>query len=158
MGKSISKSTTKTVQAIVGKIIASEKNEYSHFENVIIGYWFTNGHKHYPSISRPGDLFIFDDFILVVRKQKFLTFGWLIPLIISFEDLKKHQPNTIESAVAKKFIYRDQQRKDVQIELRFVKFAHHAAVLSLKHLTDQQIAQLRDFEQRHTSTSSKTIS
>jgi hypothetical protein len=140
-------STKKKVQAIIDKAKSLGSTQYIHFAELPIKYWFSNGNRHYPSINNVGDIFIFEDFILVIRKQQFLTARWLKPLVISFRNLN-YQLGGIESFAPNKFVYWEQQRKEVQIHLVDKTHSHNTSPVTLRKLDKEKINELKAFEQR----------
>src|SRR5215203_2815001 len=140
----------RTVQSIIDRATTLGENEYSHFKKLPVSYWLTSGNKHYPSINNIGEVLVFNDFILVLRKQRFLNSLWLKPLVVSHKNLTNTLGNTIENYFPKKFTYWDQQRKEVQIQLADRKYSHISVVLTLKDLNSEQINNLKSFEKRIT--------
>ena len=142
--------TNRTVQLIIDRATTLEGNEYYHFKKVPVSYWLRSGNKHYPSINNIGEVFVFNDFILILRKQRFLISHWLKPLVVSHRNLTNALGNSIENYFPKTFSYWEQQRKEVQIHLADRKYSHISVVLTLKELTSEQINNLKSFEKRIT--------
>ena len=138
----------KKVQAVVDKATSFGSKQFLHIKEVRIKYWLSNGNKHYPSINNTGDIFIFENFILVIRKQSFLTVTWLKPLLISFQNWNHVLGTPVESLAPKKFIYWEQRRIEVQIHLIDIKHNHITSTLTLPRLTAEQINEIKAFEKR----------
>lgn len=150
LGSLVSGTRKKTVQSTINRAVSLEGKEYIYLKDVKIGYWLSNGSRHYPSVNNTGDVFIFSDFILVTRKQWFLFSSWLKPIIISYRNLNQQLVNSAETAIPQKFTYWEQRRNEVQIQLAFRKYKHLSAVLSLKALNVEQINELKSFQRRIT--------
>jgi hypothetical protein len=140
--------SNRTVQLIIERARTLGRNEYYHFKELPVSYWLTSGNKHYPSINNIGEVFVYNDFILVLRKQRFLNSHWLKPLVVSHKNVSNALGNSIESYTPKKFTYWELQRKEVQIQLADRKYSHISVVLTLKELTSEQINNLKSFEKR----------
>jgi hypothetical protein len=138
----------KTQLIINHAISLTRTGKYELFENLKTSFWLTNGGRNYPSMSRKSDVYFFDDFIIVVRKQQFLFFSWLQKFVISNKPLDITFSTTIDNYIPRKFIYWTQRRTEVQIQLADMKYQHISAVLTLTDLSDKQITNIKSFEGR----------
>jgi hypothetical protein len=144
----VSGSNKKNVQVVVDKATSLGSKQFLLIKEVSIKYWFSNGNKHYPSINNTGDIFIFEDFILVTRKQHFFRVTLLKPIVISFKNWSHELGSSVESLTPKKFIYWEQKRMEVQIQLVDPRYNHVASTLTLQQLTAEQINEIKAFEKR----------
>jgi hypothetical protein len=138
----------KTQLIINHAISLTRTGKYELFENLKTSFWLMNGGRHYPSMSRKSDVYFFDDFIIVIRKQQFLFFCWLQKFIVSNRPLGVTLGTTIDNYTTSKFIYWTQRRMEVQIQLVDMKYKHISAVLTLSELSDEQIEKIKSFEER----------
>ncbi|ULQ55205.1 hypothetical protein KJS94_11185 [Flavihumibacter rivuli] len=133
---------------VVDKATSAGNKLFLYFRDVRIEYLVSNGNKHYPSITNTAEIFIFEDFILVIRKQNLLMVTYLKPVVISGKNWIHKLGSAVESLTPVKFIYWDQRRKEVQIQLIGLQYNHITSTLTLKQLTDEQINEIKAFEKR----------
>jgi hypothetical protein len=144
----VSGSNKKKVQAVIDKAMSLGGTQLLHINKVPIRYWLSHGNKHYPSVNNSGSIIVFEDFILVIRKQVFLITTWLKPMVISLENWNIVLGTSVESLIPKKFIYWEKRRMDVEIQLIDRQYNHVTSSLTLQHLTAEQIDQIKAFEKR----------
>src|SRR5215204_4747989 len=142
----VTSSSKKKVYTAIVKATSLGGKQFLHIKEIPMKYWLSNGNKHYPSINNTGDIFIFENFILIIRKQYLLTVSWLKPMVISFQNWSLVLGVPIESLTPKKFIYWEQKRMEVQIQLTDLRHNHITSTLSLHRLTAEQINEIKAFE------------
>ena len=134
-------------QVVLGKAIAHGSEQYAVLRNVQLSFWYSDGNKHYPETTKITDLFIFHDFIFWARERRMFVKRF-IPTVISFRNLRSALDSSTENYFPEKFIYWEEKRMEVQINLVSSECKHITAVLTLKHLTAEYILKVKAFESR----------
>jgi hypothetical protein len=141
--------TNHKIQLVIQHAISiNASGKYDLFENLKTKFWLTNGGRHYPSKSRESFVYIFDDFILVVRKQQLLFFTWFQKFIISNKAIRMEPGIAMDSYTPAKFTYWTELRKEIQINLADTKAKHISAVFTLMALSNETVEKIKSFEER----------
>ncbi len=113
------------------------------FENIKLRYSETSGLNTYLYPNNCCDLYLFDNYLAIVRRQNFIFKVFFAPVLLTsdiattmiiFNYLDNYKPNRIT--------FNQIVKGEVEIKLTHKTHKHYTADITLKGLTNEQITQL----------------
>ncbi len=113
------------------------------FQDIKISYSETSGLKTYIFPNNYCDLYLFDNYLAIVRKQHFIFKVLFAPMVLSsnthntnsiFNHLKSYKPSQI--------IFKELIKGEIDIKLNDINNKHYTIDITLKGLTNEQLTQL----------------
>lgn len=113
------------------------------FQNIKLRYSETSGLKTYIYPNNRCDLYLFDNYLAIVRRQNFVFKVFFAPILLT-SDLAstKNIFNYLDSYKPDQITFKQIVKGEVEIKLTDPKYKHSKTDITLKGLTIEQTAQL----------------
>jgi len=113
------------------------------FQNIKIRYSETSGLKTYTYPINRCDLYLFDNYLAIVRRNDFIFKVFFPPIVLTsdisttkniFDNLKSYKPDQI--------IFKQIVKGEVDIKITDPAYKHYSRDITLKELSNEQTTQL----------------
>ncbi len=113
------------------------------FQNIKLRYSETSGLKTYIYPNNRCDLYLFDNYLAVVRRQDFVFKVFFAPILLTsdIESTKKIY-NYLDTYKPDKITFKQMVKEEVGIKLTDPTYKHYKTDITLIVLTNEQITQL----------------
>jgi hypothetical protein len=134
----------KQTKAIINKFI-EQANELKPtvFQNINTRYWTTSGLKTSVYPNNHCDLYLFDNCLAIVRKQKFIFKVLFAPILLTsdiatietmFDSINTYKPDRIT--------FKQTVKGEIDIKLTDLIYKHYKIDMTFKELTNEQMNEL----------------
>jgi hypothetical protein len=113
------------------------------FQNIKLRYWTTNGARTGISPSNNCDIYLFDTFLAIVRRQNFIFKVFFAPVLITsditsiksiFSYLTVYKPDRV--------IFNQVMKDQIDIKIKDPIYRHYKIDITFKELASEQLTQL----------------
>ena len=124
---------------------ASHSSEFKPvlFQNIKLRYWTSNGARTMISPNNNCDIYLFDNFLAIVRRQNFIFKVFFAPVLITsdiisiksiFSYLTVYKPDRV--------IFNEVMKGQIDIKIKDPIYRHCKIDITFKELTSEQLNQL----------------
>jgi hypothetical protein len=130
----------KTKPVVRKFLLQAEKLSPDVFKNIKMRHWATSGYRTYISPCSSCDLYLFDDYLVIVRTQNFIYRVHFAPIIItSYLMAEESMFSYLELNVPDQIIFKQVLKGEIEIRLTDLHYKHYKTEITLKGLTDTQM-------------------
>ena len=113
------------------------------FQNIKLRYWTTNGARTRISPNNNCDIYLFDNFLAIVRRQNFIFKVFFGPVLITsdiintkniFSYLTVYKPDRV--------FFNEVMKGQIDIKIQDPVYRHYKIDITFKELTSEQLTQL----------------
>jgi hypothetical protein len=134
------KRTRTTIDKFIGQ---SSGLRPTIFENIKLRYSETSGLKTYLYPNNSCDLYLFDNYLAIVRRQNFIFKVFFAPILLTSDMTTTINIfNYLDSYKTDRITFNQIVNGEVEIKLTHKTQKHYKADITLKGLTNEQITQL----------------
>lgn len=113
------------------------------FQNIKLRYSETNGLKTYIYLNNRCDLYLFDNYLAIIRNQDFVFKVNFAPILLTSDIVTtKKVFNYLDIYKPDRVIFKQIAKGEVDIKLTDPTYKHYSTDITLKGLTNEQITQL----------------
>lgn len=113
------------------------------FQNIKLRYSETSGLKTYFYLNNRCDIYLFDNFFAIVRRQDFVFKVHFAPILLTSDiATTKNNFNYLETYKPDRITFMQIVKGEVDIKLTDPKYKHYATDITLKGLSEEQTAKL----------------
>lgn len=115
------------------------------FQNIKLRYSETTGLKTYIYPNNRCDLYLFDKYLAVVRKQDFVFKVIFAPILLTTDiESTKNNYNYLDTYELDQITFKEIVKRQVEVDIKLTdpKYKHYKTDITLKGLTIEQNAQL----------------
>ncbi len=113
------------------------------FENVKLRYWIINGGKTEFSPNNHCDLYLFDNYLTIIRRQNFVFKVFFAPVLLTSDVVAtKNNFNYLNCYQPDHILFDQPEKGQVAIKIKDPNYSHRKIDITLKDLTSEQIKQL----------------
>lgn len=113
------------------------------FQNIKLRYSETSGLKTYIYPNNRCDLYLFDNYLAIVRRQDFVFKVFFVPILLTSDIAStKNNFNYLETYKPDRITFKQIVKGEVDIKLTDQANKHYTKNITLKGLTNEQTAQL----------------
>lgn len=113
------------------------------FQNVKLRYWTTNGARTVISPNNHCDLYLFDNYLAIFRRQDFIFKVFFAPVLLTSDLVTtKNNFNYLDCFKPEKIHFNQLMNGQVDIKLKDPIYKHWKIDITFKELTSEQIKQL----------------
>ena len=112
-------------------------------QNIKLRYWTTNGARTMTSPNNNCDIYLFDTFLAIVRRQNFIFKVFFAPVLITsditstksiFSYLTVYKPDRV--------VFNEVMKGQIDIKIKDPIYRHYKIDITFKELTSEQLIQL----------------
>ncbi|MBK7888551.1 MAG: hypothetical protein IPJ86_15110 [Bacteroidetes bacterium] len=111
-------------------------------KDIHLTYHVSNGSMMYPSINNSADIYLFDNFMILARRQNFIVQIDFKPTLISKDPIEIQQFLGLIDIDKIEKVSEAIEKGEFKIHLTALHFNYYKTVLTLKGLTVEQLQQL----------------
>ncbi len=111
-------------------------------KNIHLTYHISNGPMMYPSINNSADIYLFDNFMILARRQNFILQIDFKPSVISKDPIEIQQFLDLIDIDKIEKVSEAIEKGEFKIHLTALHFNYYKTVVTLKGLTVEQLQQL----------------
>lgn len=113
------------------------------FQNIKLRYSETSGLKTYIYPNNRCDLYLFDNYLAIVRRQDFVFKVFFAPVLLTSDiATTKNNFNFLDTYKLDRITFKQIVKGELDIKLTDPSYKHYTADITLKGLTKEQITQL----------------
>ena len=134
----------KRSQTVIDKFIGQASGlRPTVFQNIKLRYSETSGLKTYIYPNNRCDLYLFDNYLAVVRRQDFVFKVFFAPILLTSDiESTKDNFNYLDTYKPDRITFNQIVKGEVDIKLTAPKHKHYKTDITLKGLTKEQTTQL----------------
>ena len=113
------------------------------FQNIKLRYWTTNGARTGISPNNNCDIYLFDNFLAIVRRQNFIFKVFFAPVLITSDITNtKNIFNYLTVYKPDRVIFKEIMKDQIDIKIKDPIYRHYKIDITFKELTSEQLTQL----------------
>ncbi len=113
------------------------------FQHIKIRYSETSGLKTYIFPNNYCDLYLFDNYLAIVRKQHFIFKVLFAPMVLSSNtDTTNSSFNHLKSYKPSQIVFKEVLKGEIDIKINDINNKQYTIDITLKGLTNEQLTQL----------------
>ena len=133
----------KNLVAIEGFVSHSSEFKPVLLQNIKLRYWTTNGARTGISPNNNCDIYLFDTFLAIVRRQNFIFKVFFAPVLITsditstksiFSYLTVYKPDRV--------VFNEVMKGQIDIKIKDPIYRHYKIDITFKELASEQLTQL----------------
>jgi hypothetical protein len=133
----------KNLVAIERFVFQASEFKPAVLQNIKLRYWTTNGARTMISPNNQCDIYLFDNFLAIVRRQNFIFKAFFTPVLISsditstkniFRYLTVYKPDRI--------IFNQVAKGQIDIKVKDPGYNHYKIDITFNELTNEQLTEL----------------
>jgi hypothetical protein len=134
----------KRKQKATDKFISQANNlRPTVFQNIKLRYSESSGLKTYIYPSNLCDLYLFDNYLAIIRRQDFVFKVFFAPILITSDiATTKNIFNYLDTYKPDRITFKQIVKGEVDIKLTDMTYKHYVTDITLKGLTEEQTTQL----------------